>query len=390
MKKGSISAISAIASIFFISCQLQVAPVRAVEDNTSAGGTASRTIYASGSAYMENDLYRPVVWINGAPQLLPLPADKTGGETFALQISAGKIYIAGHTKDAENRKHPYLWKASSASGSFEPTLLPVPLNHTGGDPAVTALFIENETVYIAGTLVDNSDPENPQRKFCYWINGESPAFLTQPESFSMGGIGLGGLWVQNETVYIAGTVNSEAYVAPYLWKNGSPIPLSLPPGVTNGRVYGVHASGGFLYLAGYYVDSSTAIPCYWKFSLSNETSSPIFLSGYTPGTPNFAIVPFVDGSTIYMGGGIGIPNQDGWIPTYWKNGIPTPVPFPANQNVGLVTGLTTKDGIVYITGFYGDPEGNGSEAFIWRGATKIPVTSPVGSQGTLIYAFAVE
>jgi len=57
---------------------------------------------------------------------------------------------------------------------------------------------------------------------------------------------------------------------------------------------------------------------------------------------------------------------------------------------GVVTGITVKDGTVYAAGYYGDPEGIGSEGFIWKGSAKQAVSPPTGSQGTQIYALAVE
>jgi len=339
---------------------------------------------------MDNEVFKPVLWINGTPLLLPLPAGKTEGRSFAVQVSSGTIYVAGDVIDSEGKKDPCVWVIPIGTQPSAPTLLPVPPNHTGGDPTLTAIFIENGTVYAAGILVDMSDPENPQRKLTYWKNNTSPTFVPPPESFTIGTVGFGGLWVQNETVYIAGVANSETDSVPYLWKNGTPHALSLPNGINGGRVYGASFSQGFLYLAGYYADASTGIPCYWKYNTENETSTVITLNGYASNSVNFAIVPFVDNSNVYIGGGIGIPNEDGWTPTYWKNGAPIPVPFPSELMGGLVASLTVKDGIVYVAGFYGDPEGIGSEAFIWKGATKLAVSSPSGSMGTQIYAIAVE
>lgn len=386
-----IFAIFAIASIPLTSCQLQVAPVREIEETSTPGGTQARTIYAAGSAYMGNDVFKPVLWINGTPTILPLPSGKTAGQAYALQVSSGTVYIAGDVKDSENLKYPCIWKVLIGGEPLEPVLLPVPSNHTGGDPSLAALFVENGNVYAAGALVDITDTENPIRKACYWKNSDSPTFLDIPEFTSMGSVGYGGLWVLNGTVYITGVVNSELYSMPYLWKNGTANALSLPNGINEGRVYGSFFSTGFLYLAGYYVDpTSTTVPCYWKYDTESGTSTAIVLSGYTPNTANFAIVPFVDSATVYVGGGLGIPNSDMWTPAYWKNGTPIPVPYPSELRGGLVVGMTVKDGIVYLGGFYGDPEGVGSEAFIWKGGTKLAVSSPAASAGTLIFALTVE
>ena len=301
-------------------------------------------------------------------------------------------------KDAENTKYPCIWVVPSGSPSEAPILLPVPENHIGGDPSLTALFVENGNIHAAGMLVDELDPQNPQRKLAYWKNSTGPTFLTIPDPLppnpsSPGYVGYGGMWVHEGTVYIAGVVNiqheSEIYV-PYLWKNNISIPLSLPTGIDKGRLYGAYYSEGFLYLAGYYVDGTTAVPCYWKFDTGSLTSTIHALSGYTPNNVNFGFAPFAEGSTVYIGGGIGIPNQDGWTPTYWKNGTPVPVPLPSGQTGGLVTGITVKDGTVYVAGYYGDPEGIGSEGFIWKGSAKQAVSPPTGSQGTQIYALAVE
>ena len=245
--------------------------------------------------------------------------------------------------------------------------------------------------------MDESDPENPQRKLAYWKNSAAPTFLPIPD-FSpypadIGYVGYGGMWVQEGTVYIAGVINIDQdpdIYLPYVWKNGTPTPLSLPNGIDRGRLYGAYYSDGFLYLAGYYVDGTTAVPCYWKFDTASEASTIHALSEYTSNNVNFGFTVFAEGSTVYVGGGIGVPNQDGWTPTYWKNGTPVPVPLPSGQTTGLVTGLTVKEGTVYLAGFYGDPEGVGSEGFIWKGAVKQPVSPPTGSQGTQIYALTVE
>jgi len=396
----AILAISAIAFIFLLSCQLQVAPVRETEENPGPGGgnPVTRSIYAAGSVYMGNELYKPVLWVNGTPQLLPLPEGKTEGQAFDLKVSASKIYVAGQVKDAENTKYPCIWVVPIGSPSEAPILLPVPENHIGGDPSLTALFVENGNIHAAGELVDMFDPQNPQRKLAYWKNSTGPTFLPIPDPLppnpsSPGYVGYGGMWVQEGTVYIAGVVNvdhdPDIYL-PYLWKNSTPIPLSMPTGIDRGRLYGAYFSGGFLYLAGYYVDGTTAVPCYWKFDTGSLTSTIHALSGYTPNNVNFGFAPFAEGSTVYIGGGIGIPNQDGWTPTYWKNGTPVPVPLPSGQTGGLVTGITVKDGTVYVAGYYGDPEGIGSEGFIWKGSAKQAVSPPTGSQGTQIYALAVE
>jgi hypothetical protein len=171
-----ISAISAIAFIFLLSCQLQVAPVRETEENPGPGGgnPVTRSIYAAGSVYMGNELYKPVLWVNGTPQLLPLPEGKTEGQAFDLKVSASKIYVAGQVKDAENTKYPCIWVVPIGSPSEAPILLPVPENHIGGDPSLTALFVENGNIHAAGELVDMFDPQNPQRKLAYWKNYTGP------------------------------------------------------------------------------------------------------------------------------------------------------------------------------------------------------------------------
>ena len=386
----AIYAISAIAVIFLLSCQLQVAPVRDIEDtNTQGGSPVTRSIYAAGTVYLGNDTYKPVLWVNGTPQLLPLPEEKTGGETFAIHVSSNKIYVAGQVTDTESVKYPCMWVIPIGSSPESPILLPVLSNHVGGEPSLTGIFSENGKVYALGVSVDISDPQKPQRKLCYWVNN-TLTILDPPESSTFASVGLGGLWVQDGTIYIAGTVDSGENYLPYLWINGNPHSLTLPGGIDEGRVHGTFYSGGLLYVAGFYRDVSTIIPCYWKYDTNTDTSTLIPLTEYDTDTYNIAIAPFIDGTNVYMGGGLGIPNQDGWTPTYWKNGTPVPVPLPSGQTGGLVTGLTVRDGTVYLAGFYGDPEGIGSEAFIWKGATKVTGSSPESSQGTLIYAIAVE
>ncbi|GAB4365197.1 MAG: hypothetical protein Kow009_01910 [Spirochaetales bacterium] len=247
-------------------------------------------------------------------------------------------------------------------------------------------------MYAAGTLVDISDPLQPNNRACSWIlnDSSSPTILDLPDPAGITSAGLGGLWVENGDVFIGGVSDSGIDRKPYLWKNGTPTLLSLPDGVSEGRVYGMYYSAGTLYLSGFYTDTSAIIPCYWTFDPTEGTSTIHDLSGYKQNTYNLAIAPFAYETTVYIGGGLGIPDADGWTPTYWKNGSPVPVPLPSGYTGGLVMDLTVRDGIVYLTGFYGDPEGVGSQAFIWNGATKLTVNSPDGVQGTQIFAITVE
>jgi hypothetical protein len=161
--------------------------------------------------------------------------------------------------------------------------------------------------------------------------------------------------VSGSDVYVAGVVSVGANSAATVWKNGVATALTdaARPGYNVGYAIGVTVSGTDVYVSGgeHGVDPSGNnywIAEYWKNGV------PVVLAENDQGVEASAI--FVDGSNVYVAGGIELTTQTGpssfnteEVATYWKNGIP--VSLTNGVYDAVADSIYVTGGDVYVGGF---------------------------------------
>jgi uncharacterized membrane protein len=130
--------------------------------------------------------------------------------------------------------------------------------------------------------------------------------------------------VVGRDVYIGGTLTRGATTAVY-WKNGTLIPL--PSDSSNPGAGAIAVNGNDVYVAGgVYNPTRTINAVYWKNGRQYFLTDPSVQSTATCITTN--------GSDVYIGGMQATPIGNGphyneFEATYWKNGVPTTLSWPA-------------------------------------------------------------
>jgi hypothetical protein len=133
------------------------------------------------------------------------------------------------------------------------------------------------------------------------------------------------------------------------------------PGWTDAVTMNGHFSMGTRYVPGYWTDSISWTPCFWKVDGSTITRTDL-----TPTTsvhPSVASAIFIDGSSIYAAGWY----YDGakYVPCYWvNNGAPVSLPVPNDQTYEYsvtVWGLWVSSGAIYLSGNF------------WNGAKSVSI-----------------
>ena len=214
-----------------------------------------------------------------------------------------------------------------------------------------AIVLKGNDVYICGFVGSNA---------AYWKNGIATV-LPASSPYSM----ANAIFVDGDDIYIAGTMGAGSYSDPNVaiyWKNGMPNVLQAP-GSNYASASTIAVSSGNIYIGGFnsvfdgYSGNKLAV--YWKngvynaLTTSNEAQSQvnsivinnedIYCAGYTGSfkavywkNGNETIIPnsaeasaiSVDGTDIYMAGGISVHNGVASALGYWKNG--TAIPLEGN------------------------------------------------------------
>lgn len=175
-------------------------------------------------------------------------------------------------------------------------------------------------------------------------------------------------------VYLYGEAGKSAVY----YKNGEEVMLT--DGATSAYVLGAVISGSDVYFAGAVENGQgKVVATYWKngveVKLSDGTNS------------EWAYDIAVAGSDVYVVG-----YESPLRPKYWKNGVPTVLPFPANS-VGIATDVLTVGSDFHILAWENDGTNkviahylkNGSEVQVSLPATNYSIFNDIVASGQDIY-----
>ena len=243
------------------------------------------------------------------------------------------------------------------------------------------------------------------------------------------------IFVSGSDVYIAGHEKNAAglTVAKY-WKNGNPV--NLTDGTNNASINSIFISGSDVYTCGYeYNSAGFSVAKYWKNDMANvlgiqtEDSSANSIAvddtnvhvsgsggGYNPSstfgfstlywknslltilntnetavsilsTSNFGHSIFLDGTDVYVSGGI----SDDLKPIYYKNGVQNTLIYTGDEQLEWITSLFILNNKVYAGG-YGDSYGNGYfRPIIWSLDTfSYPIPFSVNELGKIYSIYVVN
>jgi hypothetical protein len=174
-------------------------------------------------------------------------------------------------------------------------------------------------------------------------------------------------------IYVAGYYNDGDHDVAAYWTDGTRTDLT--DGTANARANSIYVYDGDVYVAGYYNDGTRETAAYWK-----NGGSPIeFTSGSEDRGEAEDI--FVDSNGVYVAGFY----STGTNETIWYNDDGVETPLINNNSEAKATGISVKNGVVYVSGYYAD----GVYPYVatyWKDGTKItPDLFPEKSQGLDIF-----
>lgn len=240
-----------------------------------------------------------------------------------FQPQAPDVYISGYTLgrsvNSVFMQIPCVWKNGRRTDLSMKRVIDTP----HGSQA-NAVFIAGNDVFVSGFTCDIA---------CLWKNGER---------IDYNGASSQGLFVSADDIYIVGQAASPMN-SPQIWKNGGMSALNLADADApfGGAASGVWASGGHVYVSGYYMTSSYCYtPCCWidgqRIDLTSENAKTSAV--------------FVDNGNLYVSGCIW---RDKYPrPCYWKNGIRVDLSMADSPlATGQVQSISVSAGDVYAAGF---------------------------------------
>ena len=272
------------------------------DDNSFAYGiwVQGTDVYVVGASPLGATL-----WVNGKPQII----GNSGSQAGSVTVSGKNVYIAGsqlNTADGPNN-FAALWT------NGQQTILPTNFVNVGA----SQVLVNGSDIYVLGG-VDNGIG-NFGAYAAYWKNDNFFQLTTDSVCSSAGGITVDG-----SDVYIGGTLTRGATTAVY-WKNGTLIPL--PSDSSNPGAGAIAVIGNDVYVAGGVYNPTRTIfnAVYWK------NGQQYFLAD--PSVQSTATCIATNGSDVYIGGMQATPIGNGphyneFEATYWKNGVPTTLPWP--------------------------------------------------------------
>jgi predicted heme/steroid binding protein len=238
---------------------------------------------------------KAVYWKNGTPH--SLPAD---GSTGSFYVFDGNIYVAGADTIHSVSVATY-WKNGT----------PHHLTKGTKDATASAIYVDNNGVYVTGTKKTGNFAERDGAKFpitkaMYWENG------TLHYLFAKRTANPNAIFATDSDVFVAGTTINVTYAgvpATVYWKDStlhilSSISSGFPSGANS-----IYVSNDDVYVAGF--DRNGA--GYWENGTQNTLKN-----GST------ATSIYVSEGDVYVAGykyKYNDPNSLGYAAVYWKNGI---------------------------------------------------------------------
>ncbi|WP_143533271.1 hypothetical protein [Salegentibacter salinarum] len=202
----------------------------------------------------------------------------------------------------------------------------------------------------------------------YWKNGEPMPLLLAPNHMEDPVI-YHSIAVSGHDVYITGErIFSSSRASAFFWKNNTYHELTQPSGYAKGL--DISLADDDVYVAGVQKNANNLIDiAYWK----NGGELPVRLDSGTIGQTGESFIKVI-GDDVHVAG---ILDAE---PTYWKNGVATPL-----EGTGVVTGIAVSDhGDVYISG-YGS-NGNRTIAKYWKNGQEVILgTGELESESSSIF-----
>lgn len=313
---------------------------------TATQDGAEYDLYLSGYYRTDNGT-RACYWKNGTRVDLPAVDESPMGETRAMTVSNGKVYIAGR---------------GEMSGCYWIDGVCHELKEYYG---VQSIAVDNDAVYVLGGV--SLLWKNGVLQDIDWADGFTPYALTVTEG----------------TVNVAGRIHLEISALNYsadlaaCGTPGSPHQLSTPIVSNFSDALCVTSSAGSVYVGGYYDDKEARInrACFWKDKQPTTLEVP-------KGANDSSVEAIcVENETVYSAGYCWINNRN--TPIYWTNEKCTELPIPSDATEAEVTGIAAAAGTVYVSGIYRDKNYTDHACYWVNGEVKtLPKTADSSEQYT--------
>jgi hypothetical protein len=285
---------------------------------------------------------RPAAWLALAASLAALAGCPEAAEHWTVRyayaesifIDGASVYTTGYLR-GNNDDYQTIWKSEARLWKDGvPSNLAAPAG--GYNTHAYAVYVADGHVYTAGNYCNNQGFQSA----CYWMDSTPidlpvPSGASSPSALSISVSNSG-------AVYTAGSYGVGANWVACYWAGAIEHDLPLPSGAGDAYALSVCVSGTDVYVAGWYVDTSSgqSVACYWK----NENETDL------SGAAAQATAVFVDGAGVYIAGtcqGSG----GGLAACYWQNG--TKMDIESGTNIPTITSIFESGGTVYVAGWYG-------------------------------------
>jgi hypothetical protein len=220
--------------------------VDAAIDGSSARSivVADGVVYISGETYKAGPTRVPCYWKNGVRQDIATLSQNTN-----IRVDGKDVYIGGLSSGGA----PCYWKNDSVYDLL--------INYTSGD--TLALEISEGILYVTGIDINTS----PIIAYpCIWVNGVRTYELPLPEGTSPRGYPYS-IFIDGGDRYVCGNtqINASAPRIACYWKNNRRIDLPVISTAQNSAAFSIAVTNGTVCIAGYsYNDSGVSVPSYWE------------------------------------------------------------------------------------------------------------------------------
>lgn len=214
------------------------------------------------------------------------------------------------------------------------------------------IFIDNNDVYIAGSVYVYPDTGSSYYQTCYWKNGVKTDLVYPTYYYEYAE--ATSIQIVNGDVYVLGAVaeNFSSNRQLVFWKNGAINYLSYSDVSSFSRSFSVYNND--FYAAGAVTLAGVNTACYWKNGVRTMLSSSLSVAGDIIVNQDGIHISYAD----YSGGGIASSVK------FWKDGTETVL----HSGSGLLGEMTIKNNQVYIAG--ATLEGTLWKACYWKNGIK--------------------